>query len=195
MIRTVCVFCGSRPGSSPEYIAAAKELGSVLANSERTLVYGGASVGVMGAIADAVLAESGKVVGVMPMSLARREIAHGWLTEFHAVGSMHERKALMEKRAEGFIALPGGFGTFDEVFEIITWAQLGMHRKPIGFLNVRGFFDPLVAMVERSITEGFIPEEHRALLIVDADPVKLLERMDAYVPPGPVQKWKTQPEP
>lgn len=195
MIKTVCVFCGSRPGSTPEYLEAGRKLGEVLAQGGRTLVYGGASVGVMGALADSALVAGGRVIGVMPMSLSRREIAHGFLTEFHAVGSMHERKALMEKRAEGFIALPGGFGTFDETFEIITWAQLGMHAKPIGFLNVRGFFEPLLAMVEKAIAEGFIPEEHRALLLVDSDPAALLAKMDAYVPPGPVQKWKTTPAP
>jgi uncharacterized protein (TIGR00730 family) len=189
VIKTICVFCGSRPGASPDYIEAGKALGTLLATTGRTLVYGGASVGVMGALADAALSAKGSVIGVMPHSLARREIAHGFLTEFHAVGSMHERKALMEKKSDGFITLPGGFGTFDETFEIITWAQLGMHSKPVGFLNVRGYFDPLVAMVKRGIDEGFIPPEHASLLIVEPDPSTLLQRMDGYVPPPPVNKW------
>lgn len=195
MISTICVFCGSRPGASPDYVAAAKRLGDALARSGRTLVYGGASVGVMGALADAALAASGKVVGVMPHALARKEIAHGFLTEFISVSSMHERKALMEKKAEGFIVLPGGFGTFDETFEIITWAQLGMHHKPIGFLNVRGFFNPLLAMVQRGIDEGFIPGEHASLLIVEPEVDALLRRMDDYKPPPPVNKWAARPAP
>lgn len=195
MIRTVCVFCGSRPGSSPDYLASAKNLGAVLAAQNRTLVYGGASVGVMGAIADAALLGRGQVIGVMPHALARKEIAHSNLTDFIAVGSMHERKALMEKKSDGFIVMPGGFGTFDETFEIITWAQLGMHSKPIGFLNVRGFFDPLLAMVKRGIDEGFIPAEHAALLIVDDQPESLLRKMDDYEPPPPVNKWAAKPAP
>lgn len=195
MIHTVCVFCGSRPGAAGEYMVAAASLGALLAAQGRTLVYGGASVGVMGAIADAALAAKGKVIGVMPHALARKEIAHGFLTEFISVGSMHERKALMERKAEGFIALPGGFGTYDETFEIITWAQLGMHHKPVGFLNVRGYFDPLLAMVKRGIEEGFIPAEHAALLTVDEDPQRLLQRMDDYRPPQPVNKWAPKPSP
>ncbi|MFL5319487.1 MAG: TIGR00730 family Rossman fold protein [Myxococcaceae bacterium] len=182
-MQSVCVFCGSRPGSRPDYLDAAKQLGRVLASSGRTLVYGGASIGMMGALADAALEAGGRVIGVMPHGLARREIAHGFLTEFHAVGSMHERKALMEKRSDGFIAMPGGFGTLDETFEIITWAQLGMHTKPVGFLNVRGFFDPLMQMVENAIESGFVPAEHRALLLVDSEAEDLLSKMDNYVAP------------
>lgn len=190
MIGTLCVFCGSRPGASPDYVAAAKTLGAALGRDGRTLVYGGASVGVMGALADSALQAGAKVIGVMPHALARKEIAHGFLTEFISVGSMHERKALMEKKSEGFIVLPGGFGTYDETFEIITWAQLGMHHKPVGFLNVRGFFDPLVAMVQKGIDEGFIPAEHSSLLVLENDVDALLKRMDEYEPPPPVNKWK-----
>ena len=195
MIKTVCVFCGSRPGASPDYLEAARRLGKRLAETGRTLIYGGASVGVMGALADAALGHAGTVIGVMPHALARKEISHGFLSEFHGVGSMHERKALMERRADGFIVMPGGFGTYDETFEIITWAQLGMHQKPIGFLNVRGFFDPLVAMVNHGVEEGFIPKEHVSLLLLDADVDTLLQKLDAYVPPPPVNKWAAKPSP
>jgi uncharacterized protein (TIGR00730 family) len=188
-MRRVCVFCGSRPGARPEYAAAARALGGAIAAGGGGLVYGGASVGVMREIADAVLAAGGEVIGVIPRALVDREVAHEGLTELRVVPTMHVRKATMAELADGFVALPGGFGTLDELFEILTWAQLGMHRKPVGLLNVAGFWDPLLALVEHMVEEGFVPEDQRALLLVERDPVSLLARMDTWVPPVLGPKW------
>jgi uncharacterized protein (TIGR00730 family) len=163
-VRRICVFAGSSAGARPEYAAAAQSLGREMARRGLGLVYGGASRGLMGILADAALAESGEVIGVIPRGLFQREVAHRGLTALHEVESMHERKALMADLADGFIALPGGYGTFDELFEIVTWAQLGIHAKPIGLLDVRDYFTPLLALVERSAQEGFVPPAHIALL-------------------------------
>lgn len=188
-IRSVCVFCGSRPGARPEYREAATRLGTALARRDLTLVYGGASVGVMGAVADAVLAAGGRVVGVIPHFLESKEITHPGLTELHAVDSMHTRKALMAERSDAFVALPGGFGTLDELFEITTWAQLGLHRKPMGLLDVGGFFQPLLAMVRRMADEGFVPEVQAVPYAVSPSPEELVERLLAGPTMPLTGKW------
>src|SRR5499426_3609877 len=171
----VCVFCGSQAGTNGLYRQAATDMGRLLALRGYGLVYGGGHVGLMGVIADAVLASGGQVIGVIPDSLVARELAHTGLTELEVVPSMHARKARMAELADAFIALPGGYGTFEELFEVITWAQLGLHRKPIALLNVGGYFDALKALVEHAITEGFIRSEHRDLLTIADDPGMLLD--------------------
>lgn len=184
----VCVFCGSSPGARPEYGEAAEALGRALLEAGLGLVYGGASVGLMGWIADTVIAGSGEVIGVIPESMAKKEIAHGGLSDLRVVGSMHERKQTMADLASGFIALPGGLGTFEELFEILTWAQLGMHKKPIGLLNVGGYYDPLLMMLDRAVGQQFVRPEHRGLLLVSTDPEALLAAMNAYKPAAR-EKW------
>ena len=189
--RRICVFCGSRPGNRPEYLEAARRLGSLLAERGIGLVYGGASVGIMGAVANAVLKHGGEVIGVIPESLIGWEVAHEHLSDLRIVGSMHERKALMAELSDAVIALPGGFGTFEELFETITWSQLGIDRKPIGVLNVGGFYDGLLALVEYAIQEGFVPDGDRALILQAAEPDALLNLIAGYVvPPAPSpRKW------
>lgn len=182
-MQRVCVFAGSSPGARPEYAEAARALGGELARRGLGMVYGGSSTGLMGAAADAALAAGGEVIGVMPRGLFRREVAHLELTELREVGSMHERKALMADLADGFIALPGGYGTFDELFEIVTWAQIGISDKPIGLLDVADYFAPLVALVEHAAREGFVPASHMALLTRESDPATLLDRLATYTPP------------
>jgi uncharacterized protein (TIGR00730 family) len=194
-LRRVCVFAGSSAGAHPEYLDAARALGSALAARRLTLVYGGAGIGLMGAVADAVLASGGEVIGVMPRGLFRREVAHPDITELREVGSMHERKALMADLADAFIALPGGYGTFDELFEIVTWAQVGLHAKPIGLLDARGYFQPLLALVTHAIEEGFVPADHVSLLLRELDPDALLARLSSYTPPAHIQKWTALPRP
>lgn len=162
--RSVCVFCGSSAGALPAYAAAARELGALLAARGLTLVYGGGRVGLMGELAEACLAAGGRVVGVIPRSLLERELGHTGLTTLHVVGSMHERKALMADMADAFLALPGGMGTFDELFEIITWAQLGIHGKPMAVVNVAGYFDRLLATIDHADRSGFISPAHKGLL-------------------------------
>lgn len=173
----MCVFCGSRMGARPEYLEGAKALGAELARRGLTLVYGGANVGLMGALADAALEQGGKVVGVLPQVLKDRELAHPRLTELHFVDSMHTRKALMASRADAFIAMPGGIGTFEELFEITTWAQLGLHHKPIGLLNVADFYGPLLTLMRRAVDEGFIPEARAQPFACEASPGVLLDQM------------------
>lgn len=170
----ICVFCGSQPGNNGLYRQAARDLGQLLVRSGYGLVYGGGHVGLMGVIADAVLASGGEVIGVIPEAMMARELAHTGVTQLQVVSGMHERKARMAALAQAFIALPGGYGTFEELFEVITWAQLGLHRKPIGLLNVAGYFSALTALVEHAIAEGFIRPEHRRLLRSADDPVTLL---------------------
>jgi uncharacterized protein (TIGR00730 family) len=187
-MKRICVFAGSNFGSHCEYLAAARALGDTLVRHHVGLVYGGARLGLMGAVADTVLAARGHVTGVIPEALVAKEVAHTGLSDLRVVASMHERKAMMGDLADGFIALPGGLGTLEEFFEVLTWAQLGLHRKPCGLLNVCGFFDGLLAFLEHSIDERFVRREHRAMVIVSSSPDSLLEQFDQYVPPV-VPKW------
>lgn len=187
-LRQICVFCGSNPGRRPEYAHAARALGELLAARGLTLVYGGGNVGVMGTLADAVIYNGGRVIGVIPEALMKRELAHGGLAELFITRTMHERKALMAELADGFIALPGGLGTFEEFLEILTWAQLGIHAKPCGLLNVAGYYDPLMAFLDRAVEELFVKPEHHAMLLLDAEPEGLLQKMADYRPPF-VEKW------
>jgi uncharacterized protein (TIGR00730 family) len=181
-MRSVCVFCGSRAGSRSEYTSAASELGALLAERGLTLVYGGGNVGLMGRIADAALAAGGKVIGVIPQSLVDREVAHHGVSELRIVHTMHERKALMNDLADAFIALPGGFGTLDEFFEVLTWAQLGIHNKPCGLLNVAGYFDHLLAAANHMAAEGFLKPVHREMVLTATDSATLLRRLAQFAP-------------
>jgi hypothetical protein len=182
------VFCGSSPGALPAYAATAERLGRLLADRGLTLVYGGGDVGLMGVLADAALAAGGNVIGVIPQALVDLEVAHRELPDLRVVGSMHERKGLMADLADAFIALPGGIGTLEELCEILTWAQLGMHRKPCGVVNVGGYFDGLLAFLDHAVAERFFRPEHRAMLLVDAEPAALLDRFAGWTPP-PLEKW------
>jgi uncharacterized protein (TIGR00730 family) len=184
----ICVFAGSSSGKRVEYAAAARELGRALARRRIGLVYGGARVGLMGALADEVLSGGGHVIGVMPEALVAKEVAHHGLSELRVVKSMHERKATMADLAEGFIALPGGLGTLEEFFEVLTWAQLGLHRKPCGLLNVQGYFDGLLSFIEHCATEAFVRREHTAMVSVASDPTGLLDLLATYTAPV-VEKW------
>jgi uncharacterized protein (TIGR00730 family) len=176
-MKRVCVFCGSRSGTSPAYAEAARSLGRLLVARGLGLVFGGGHVGLMGAIADAVLAAGGKAIGVIPQGLVNRELAHAGCTTLHVTQSMHDRKALMADLSDAFIALPGGCGTLDETFEILTWAQLGLHSKPIGLLNVEGFYDGLLAYLEHTARQGFIKPADRGLLLHAAQPEELLAQL------------------
>lgn len=187
-IKAVCVFCGSSSGAGRRYVDAATSLGEHLARSGILVVYGGAHVGTMGVLADAALAAGGEVVGVIPEGMVEREIAHTGLTELHVVADMHERKALMAERADAFIALPGGAGTLEELFEVWTWAQLGLHAKPIGLLDIDGFYQPLRAMADHMVDEGFLRATHRDTLLFDTDPARLLRGLAEHQLPQ-VDKW------
>jgi uncharacterized protein (TIGR00730 family) len=184
----LCVFCGSNAGYDPAYRAMAQSLGQALAREKIALVYGGGAVGLMGAVADAVLESGGEAIGIMPQALVDKEIDHKGLTELRIVGSMHERKALMAELADGFIAMPGGLGTFEELFEVWTWAQLGYHRKPCALLNVAGFYDKLAGFLDEVVERGFVKPVHRSMLIVENDPAALIAAIRAYEPPK-VDKW------
>jgi uncharacterized protein (TIGR00730 family) len=175
--RAVCVFCGSQPGARPAYLQAARELGAQLARRDWTVVYGGGHVGMMGALADSALAAGGRVVGVIPAHLMRPEVAHQGLTELLVVDSMHTRKRTMASRADAFVVLPGGYGTFEEMFEMVTWAQLQLHAKPVGLVNVEGYFDHLLAFLRHAAQQQFIRPQHRRLLSADASVAALLERL------------------
>ena len=187
-MKRICVYCGSSPGRVEVYRDAAKALGAELAARGLGLVYGGASVGVMGAVADAVLAAGGEAVGIIPRALATKEVAHPALSELHVVQSMHERKAMMAELSDGFAALPGGWGTIEELFEMLTWAQLGFHEKPCGMLNVAGYYDDLARFLEHAMAEEFVREAYREMLIVEETPAALLDRFAAYRAPR-VRKW------
>ncbi len=187
-LRRICVYCGSNPGKLQDYVEAARALGEAMASRGIALVYGGASVGVMGAVADAALAEGAEVIGVIPESLATREVAHAGLSKLHVVHSMHERKSLMADLSDGFIALPGGWGTFEEIFEALTWAQLGFHAKPCGLLNVRGYFDHLAAFLEHAIEQQFVKDAYRPMITLESDADSLLDSFAAYKAPV-VKKW------
>ncbi|GAB6126798.1 LOG family protein [Humidesulfovibrio idahonensis] len=192
-MKSVCVFLGSNPGNKPEYLAAAKATGTELARRGLTTVYGGSNVGLMGALADAALEAGGQVVGIIPESLRKKEIDHNGLTELHVVGSMHERKALMAKRSDAFIALPGGMGTLEELCEILTWAQLGFHKKPCGLLDVDGYYASLGAFFDNAVSQGFVQPAHRSMLLTGATPGALLDQFATYVAPV-VNKWIVRPQ-
>ncbi len=179
MSLSVAVYCGSRPGERPAYAEAARRLGTLLGERGGQLVYGGGRVGLMGEVANATLAAGGRVVGVIPESLMRREVGHHGLTELHVVSTMHERKKLMAERAQAFIALPGGIGTFEELFEVWTWRHLGFHDQPIGLLDAEGFYQPLLAFMRRTVDDGFVTAEQMAAIRVEADPARLLDALAA----------------
>ena len=185
---SICVFCGSSAGKNPAFSQTAVRFGELLARNGQTLVYGGSNVGLMKIIADAALSKDGRVIGVMVDYLVEKEVAHDALSELRIVPTMSQRKALMAELSDGFVALPGGIGTLDELFEIWTWSQLGFHRKPFGLLNVDGFFDPLITYLTAVADQGFMRPEHLEMLLVEDDPARLLERMAAYQPPIP-PKW------
>ena len=187
-MRRICVFCSSSPGNRPEYRAAAEELGAELVRRNMGLVYGGGNVGLMGVLADAVLRAGGEAVGVIPKHLMTREVGHKGLTKLHVVRSMHERKALMADLSDVFIALPGGFGTFEEFCEVVTWAQLGLHAKPCGILNVLGYYSPLLAMFDHAVEERFLKQENRALVLARDSVPELLQALEEWRPTH-VEKW------
>src|SRR5262245_41432092 len=188
-VQAVCVFCGSNRGVRGEYAEGGRGMGRALAERGLELVYGAGDIGLMGVLADAVLEAGGRVVGVIPRALVEREVAHHGLTELHVVETMHQRKAMMAYRSDAFVALPGGFGTADELFEILTWAQLGIHAKPIGLLNVGGFFDPLLGWIRHASAEGFIKQKPVDLLHVATDIALLLDALMRHKPAPPVTKW------
>lgn len=192
-MKRVCVFCGSNSGARPDYAEAAEAMGTEIARRGLELVYGGGCVGLMGTVADAALAHGGHVIGVIPGALMAREVGHRGLSELKVVGSMHERKAMMSDLADAFIAMPGGFGTMEEFFEVVTWAQLGIHRKPCAILNTAGYYDPMLALFDKFVGERFVPQEYRALVVDDTDPARLLDRIAAYVPPV-LERWITEEE-
>jgi uncharacterized protein (TIGR00730 family) len=187
----LCVYCGSRLGVHDAYVESARELASLLTASDIALVYGGADKGIMGVLAESMLELGGEVIGVIPKALQEQEIAHRGLTELHVVNSMHERKSLMAVLADGFVALPGGFGTLEEIVEVLTWGQLNFHSKPCGLLNINGYFDSLIAFLANAEKEGFLRSEHRQMLQVANTPAQLLEQFEHYVAPT-VDKWSSE---
>jgi uncharacterized protein (TIGR00730 family) len=187
-INSICIYCGSSPGRLDAYASAAFSLAGALVSRNIRLVYGGASIGIMGMVANQVLKLGGEVIGVIPKALAHKEVAHHHLTELHVTESMHDRKMLMAELSDGFIALPGGIGTLEELFEIWTWAQLGFHQKPCGLLNVEGYYDSLIKFLDHVLTEQFVKPHHRGMLMVESDPDALLERYIHYHPPV-VEQW------
>ena len=187
-MKRICVYCGSNPGKRTEFREAARGLARELLKRDICLVYGGASVGIMGEIADTVLAGAGEVTGVIPQALVDKEVSHNGLTELKIVHSMHERKGIMADMSDGFIALPGGLGTIEELFEVLTWAQLGFHDKPCALLNVNGYYDKLIQFLDHAVEEGFVANIHRQMLLVEEDPDTLLEAMSRYSAPA-VDKW------
>lgn len=184
----ISIFCGSASGNRPEYVQSARRIGTLLADRGIGLVYGGAKVGLMGEVADAALARGGYVIGVIPRALVEKEVAHQNLTDLRIVGSMHERKAMMAELSDAFVALPGGFGTMEEFFEVLTWSQLGLHGKPCGLLNVGGYYDPLLTFFNHAVTEGFVSAKHAELVLADSEPAKLLERLTRWHAPR-TPKW------
>ena len=187
-MKRICVYCGSRSGSQPAYTGAAENLARALVRRKIELVYGGASVGTMGVLANAVLAEGGHVIGIIPQSIVAREVVHRGLSDLRVVTSMHERKVVMAELSDGFIALPGGLGTLDEVFETLTWGQLGLHQKPCGLLNIRDYYRGLIDFLDHAVAERFITDVHRAMLLVEEEPERLLEHFEYYQAPA-VAKW------
>ena len=177
-MRKICIFTGSRRGKSPQYALGAEQLAHELVRRGYGLVYGGGNVGLMNVIADTVLELGGEVIGVIPNALVSKEVAHRGLTKLHEVGSMHERKALMAELSDGFVAMPGGIGTMEEFFEVLSWEQLGLHQKPCGLLNVSGYYDPLIQFLDHAVTDDFVKPKHRALMLVEENPAKLLDRFE-----------------
>ncbi|HEU5320024.1 MAG TPA: TIGR00730 family Rossman fold protein [Methylomirabilota bacterium] len=188
-MKRICVFCGSSAGVRPEYAEAAREVAAELVGRGLGLVYGGGAVGLMGVLADAALAAGGEVIGVIPRPLASRELAHAGLTELHVVASMHERKATMARLVDGFVALPGGLGTLEETLEILTWAQLGIHTKPVGVLNVGGYYDGLRRFLRHAVAEGFVRPQYAALLLFAERPAQMLDRLAGWRPPALPRVW------
>jgi uncharacterized protein (TIGR00730 family) len=188
-VRRVCVFCGSSPGANPAYAEATAELGRLLVEDGIGVVYGGGTVGLMGVLADSVLDAGGEAIGVIPQALVDREIGHNGLSELRVVGSMHERKALMAELADAFVALPGGLGTLEELFEVYTWAQLGLHRKPCGLLDVEDYYAGIVQFLGHAVRERFVRDEHRAMLMVERDPRRLIDRLREFEPETAQPKW------
>ena len=184
----ICIFCGSNLGINPAYRASTEAMGQLLAVRGIEVVYGGGNIGLMGVLADTVLANRGRVIGVIPESLMAKEVGHRGLTELRIVKSMHERKALMSDLSDAFVAMPGGFGTFEEFCEVVTWSQLGIQSKPCGLLNVEGYYDPLLQLLDRAVREGFLREENRRLVLEDRDPEGLLKKMASFAP-VPADKW------
>jgi uncharacterized protein (TIGR00730 family) len=180
MLRRICVFCGSSAGARPAYRQAAQTIGRLLCRRGIELVYGGGHIGLMGIVADACLGEGGRVIGVIPQALADKEVAHSGLTELRIVKSMHERKSVMAELSDAFLALPGGYGTWEELFEVLTWSQLGIQRKACALLNVEGYYDPLLAMADKALADGFLRGVHRDLLLADVDPERLLDRLSDF---------------
>ncbi|MBX9908079.1 MAG: TIGR00730 family Rossman fold protein [Beijerinckiaceae bacterium] len=192
-MKSVCVFCGSNPGNDPVYAEGARAMGREIARRGLILVYGGGAVGLMGIVADAALEAGGEVHGVIPRALREKEVGHHHLTRLEIVDTMHIRKARMAELSDGFIAMPGGIGTFEELFEIWTWGQLGIHSKPLGLLNVAGFYDPLAVFLDRTVEAGFLKQTHRAMAMTDTQPETLLDRMEQYVPAATI-KWVEKEE-
>ncbi|MCR8634572.1 MULTISPECIES: TIGR00730 family Rossman fold protein [Paenibacillus] len=189
-MKSICVFAGSNLGEHPEYQIKAAELGTYMAQNNYRLIYGGSKIGLMGEIANAVMNGGGQVIGVMPKGLFKGEVVHRELTQLIEVENMHERKATMGQLADGFIALPGGFGTYEELFEVLCWSQIGIHKKPVGILNIRNYFDPLMNLIKYSINEGFSNSSHLSLINVSNEPMELLNQMENYIPQTLEQKWK-----
>jgi uncharacterized protein (TIGR00730 family) len=192
MLQSICVYCGSADHLHPDYLTAARQMGAALAGRGLELIYGAGSTGLMGAVADGVLDAGGTVTGVIPAYFNTPALAHTRLTRLEVTDTIQSRKARMAELADGFIALPGGYGTFEELFEILTWAQIGLHHKPIGLLNVRNYFDPLIALVDHARAEGFIYAEHRALFTCRDDPDALLDALDAFQRPDGLDRWLTR---
>ncbi len=186
--KRICVFAGSSPGRQPQYVEAAQQLGEELCARGYDLVYGGGRVGLMGTVADSVLGHGGQVIGVIPEALTEKEVAHRGLTDLRIVTSMHERKALMAELSTAFIALPGGLGTLEELFEVLTWVQLGIHTKPCGLVNVGGYFNGLLEFISHAVEERFLKPDHQSMILVDSDIKALLDAVEAFVPPA-VEKW------
>ncbi|KAL6058041.1 LOG family protein isoform A [Balamuthia mandrillaris] len=195
-MKSVCVFCGSKEGKNPDFMSGARAMGEELAARGLSLVYGGGTVGLMGAVSRAVVAGGGEVTGIIPRALAPREISGEMTGNTIFVSSMHERKAMMAEKSDCFVALPGGFGTFEELFEIITWLQLGIHNKPIGLLNIEGYYEPLLALVQRGYEQGFIGEEYKDMLVVADNAKDLLDGLERHQPPPPMKNfdWKKKAE-
>jgi len=192
-LKRICVFCGSNSGARPIYTEIAQAMGRTIARRGIGLVYGGGRVGLMGVIADTVMAEGGEVIGIIPEALEAREVGHQNLSELRIVHSMHERKAMMAELSDAFIALPGGYGTFEEFCEVITWVQLGLHQKPCGLLNVAGYYSPLLALFDHAVAEGFVRSSHRSIVLEDEDPERMIALLEKHIPPQ-VEKWITRDE-